>query len=422
MATSVPRRSMLIAAFSTIVEWYDFTLYLYMAPILAKVFFEGSEDSTLATLGVFAVSYILRPVGGAVLGTIGDRIGRRRVLLISMTIMAVAMFLTGLIPAGAALLMFLLRCAMGFSVGGEYSGVLVMLVESADRHRRGFVASLASGASEVGALLASGVATLVVLLVPGDQLYVWGWRIPFFVGAALALLTLLMRTTVSETPAFERALASGALPANPLKDVLVNQRLALWRTFAVSALGSVTYYVAVTYVPTYLTTVAGIPEARALTLSTVAAVAVIVVTPFIGLWSDRVGRRPMLIGLTVAFIVLPLPMFGLMAGGGTAQVLIGALVLAAGAGAVSAAAAACIPEQFATAGRMSGMALGYTMATAAFGGLSPFVADLLIKVTGWDLSPGLLVVVVAIGLLPVLVRLPETANRDLTDLAVRQPA
>ncbi|WP_067473171.1 MFS transporter [Actinomadura hibisca] len=412
-----PRRSMLVAAFSTIVEWYDFTLYLYLTPVLARVFFGGDSEATLATLGVFAVAYVLRPVGAAVLGHLGDRIGRRRVLLISMSIMTVAMFATGLLPVGAAVAMLLLRCAMGFSVGGEYSGVLTMLVESAPRRHRGFVTSIASAASEVGALIAAGVSALVVGLTSGAQLDSWGWRIPFFVGGLLALGTLVMRTTVQETPAFERARAGGELPRNPIGEVLRHQWRAVLRTFAISALGSVTYYVAVTYVPTYLTSVAGVGEGEALALTTVAAVAVIAVTPVIGAWSDRTGRRPMLVGLAALFVVLPLPMFALMAGGGRGGVLAGAVALAAGAGAVSAAAAATIPEQFATAGRMSGLALGFTMASVLFGGLAPLVADVLIRATGWRLSPGLLVMAVALGVLPLLARLPETAGHDLSTLS-----
>lgn len=175
---------MAVAAFSTIVEWYDFTLYLYFAPVLSRVFFGGDDKSTLAALAVFAVSYVMRPVGAAVFGTYGDRLGRRRVLLISMTIMAVAMLLTGLLPTYAtvgiwsAVMMFVLRCVMGFSVGGEYSGVLVYLVETSKAKNRGFVVSVASAASEVGALLAAGISAFVVWWLPQAQVDAWGWRIP----------------------------------------------------------------------------------------------------------------------------------------------------------------------------------------------------------------------------------------------------
>jgi MFS transporter, MHS family, proline/betaine transporter len=403
------------------VEWYDFTLYLYLTPVISRVFFGGAKDSVLLTLGVFAVSYVMRPVGAAVFGHFGDRIGRRNVLLISMTIMMAAMLLTGLLPTRSAAgltapaLLFVLRCVMGFSVGGEYSGVLVYLVESSGARHRGLLVSLAAGASEVGALLAAGISALVTAAVTTAQLDSWGWRIPFLFGAVLAGVTLLLRSSMQETPVFEQARSSGNLPANPLRDVLGSQRRALLATFAISALGSVTYYVGVTYVPTYLTSVAHFSDSAALTVSTIAAVAVIAITPLAGQLSDRFGRRPTLLTLALFFVAVPLGLFAFMSAGTWAHALAGALVFAFGAGAVSAAAAAAaVPEQFATAGRMSGLALGYTLATAAFGGLAPLVAQQVIDATGWRLFPGLLVMLVAIGVLPVLWRLPETARLPLS--------
>jgi MFS transporter, MHS family, proline/betaine transporter len=405
------------------VEWYDFTLYLYLTPVISRVFFGGDKSSVLETLGVFAVSYVMRPVGAAVFGHFGDRIGRRSVLLISMSIMTAAMLGTALLPTRSAAglaspaLMFLLRCVMGFSVGGEYSGVLVYLVESSSANRRGFIVSLAAGASEVGALLAAGISALVTTVLSQAQLDSWGWRIPFLFGALLAGGTLLMRSSMGETPVFEEAKSAGELPSNPLRDVLGGQRRALLTTFAISALGSVTYYVGVTYVPTYLTSVTHFPDSDALVVSTIAAVAVIAITPLVGYLSDRWGRRPSLLILAAFFVIVPLGLFAFMSHGTWSRALIGALVLAFGAGAVSAAAAAAIPEQFATAGRLSGLAMGYTLATAAFGGLAPLVAQQVIDATGWQLFPGLLVMLVAIGVLPVIWRLPETAGHPLTGTA-----
>jgi MHS family proline/betaine transporter-like MFS transporter len=416
------------------VEWYDFTLYLYLTPVISRVFFGGSKNSVLETLGVFAVSYIMRPVGAAVFGHYGDRIGRRNVLLISMTIMMVAMLLTGLLPTKAAAgltapaLLFLLRCVMGFSVGGEYSGVLVYLVESSGARHRGLLVSLAAGASEVGALLAAGIGALVTTVLTTGQLDSWGWRIPFLFGALLAGLTLLLRSSMRETPVFDQAKAAGELPDNPLRDVLGKQRRALVATFAISALGSVTYYVGVTYVPTYLTTVTHFSDSAALIVSTIAAVAVIAITPLAGHLSDRFGRRPSLLALALFFAAVPLGLFAIMSAGTWLSAFTGALILAFGAGAVSAAAAAAVPEQFATAGRLSGLALGYTLATAAFGGLAPLVAQQAIQATGWRLFPGLLVMLVAIAILPVLWRLPETARLPLSgsasqlDVPAQRPA
>jgi MFS transporter, MHS family, proline/betaine transporter len=340
-----------------------------------------------------------------------------------MTIMTAAMLATALLPTRAAAglaapaLLFALRCVMGFSVGGEYSGVLVYLVESTGARHRGFVVSLAAGASEVGALLAAGISALVTAVTSTAQLDSWGWRIPFLAGALLAGGTLLLRSSMPETQVFEQAKTNGELPSNPLRDVLGEQRRALLTTFAISALGSVTYYVGVTYVPTYLTSVTHFSDSAALVVSTIAAVAVIAITPLAGYLSDRWGRRPSLLVLTFFFIVVPLGLFAFMSAGGWSSAIIGALLLAFGAGAVSAAAAASIPEQFATAGRLSGIALGYTLATAAFGGLAPLIAQQVIDATGWRLFPGLLVMLVAAGVLPVIWRLPETARLPLSGTA-----
>ena len=185
----ISRSSIAIAAFSTIVEWYDFTLYLYFATVLSRVFFGGGTEALLTTLGSFAIAYLMRPLGAVVFGHVGDRHGRRHMLLISVAVMTAAMLATALLPthaqvgAAAGWALFLLRCVMGFSVGGEYTGVVAYLLEGAAPHRRGLIASLASAASEVGALLAVGVSALTVASMSEADLADWGWRIPFFVGA-----------------------------------------------------------------------------------------------------------------------------------------------------------------------------------------------------------------------------------------------
>jgi len=213
----VSHRSILVAALSTVVEWYDFTLYLYFATVLARVFFGGGETSLAITLGGFAVAYLMRPVGAVVFGHIADRHGRQPMLLLSMAVMSAAMLLTALLPTyalvgpAAAWLLFALRCVMGFSVGGEYTGVIAYLLEGSRPDRRGLIASLAAAASEVGALLAVGVAALTVSLTSEPALTSWGWRIPFLFGAALAGTVWFARRGLEESPDFERLRDAGAL-------------------------------------------------------------------------------------------------------------------------------------------------------------------------------------------------------------------
>lgn len=414
----VSNRSILIAALSTVVEWYDFTLYLYFATVLSRVFFGGGEGALLTALAGFAVAYLMRPVGAVVLGHVGDRHGRRPMLLMSMAMMSAAMLATAMLPtyatagAAAAWMLFALRCVMGFSVGGEYTGVIAYLLEGARVERRGLVASLAAASSEVGALLAVGVSAVTVSMLSEAELQSWGWRIPFVIGALLAGTVWLARSTMDESPDFERMRDEGTLAARPFIHAVSRQRAGLLRAFAISALGSITYYVGITYVPAFLTTLGSFSEADSLWLSTVAAVAVILITPLVGLLSDRFGRRPALIVLGACSGLLPAAMFSLMAGGSHELALLGAVTLALVAGGVSAVGAVATGEQFTEESRASGLGLGYTLATAVFGGLTPYVAQLLVERTGAPEMPGLMIAAVALAALPLFWLMRETAPQE----------
>ena len=216
---------------------------------------------------------------------------------------------------------------------------------------------------------------------------------------------------MEESPDFERQQASGTAPANPLLYALTNHGAAVLRTFAISALGSITYYVGITYVPTFLTSAGKLNESDSLWLSTAAAIAVILVTPFAGILSDWIGRKPVLIVLSLLSAILPITLFSLMAGGSPSYALLAAVILACVAGAVSAVGAIATAEQFPGEGRISGLALGATTATAIFGGLTPYVAQVLTERTGWIMVPGAMIAAVAVLALPILVTLPETAPR-----------
>jgi MHS family proline/betaine transporter-like MFS transporter len=241
------------------------------------------------------------------------------------------------------------------------------------------------------------------------QLQDWGWRIPFLVGAALAGSVWFARHAMDESPDFERLRDAGTLALNPLAHAVSRQRAALARAFAISALGSITYYVGITYVPAFLTSAGSMSEADSLWLSTVAAVAVIAVTPVVGLLSDRFGRKPALVVLALLSAALPITLFSLMAGASTDNALLGAVVLALVAGGVSAVGAIATGEQFTEESRASGLGLGYTVATAIFGGLTPWAAQWLVDRTGAAEMPGVMIAVVAVAVLPVFLTMRETA-------------
>jgi len=415
------RRAVVVGALGTIIEWYDFSLYVFLAPVYARVFFPGEAglDGVVVTLALFAVAYLARPVGAIVFGHFGDRIGRRGALLASASIMSVALLLNGLLPSEASIGilapigLFLLRLAMGFAVGGEYSGILVYLLETASARQRGLVVSFAPAASGVGTLLAVGCTAIVGAVLSQQQLDDWGWRIPVLFGAVLAVSILGLRTSLAETPAFRRMREAGAISRHPVRDALVRARWAVLVAFVLSAVGSVAYYLGITYVPTFLQSFGDVSHGDALIWSTVAAAVYVGVTPLAGWWADAGGRRTTLVVTAVLLVVTSIPFFALLDAGLASLQIGAAIALAVVVATWVAIASVAIPEQFGAADRFSGLAVGYNIATAIFGGLSPLAATLLVRATGWDFAPGLMLAAVALVALPVILGLPETARRPL---------
>jgi MHS family proline/betaine transporter-like MFS transporter len=328
--------------------------------------------------------------------------------------MTAAMLMIAMLPTraqigpAAGVLLLALRCVMGFAVGGEYTGVVAYLLEGAPSHRRGFVTSMAAATSEVGGLLAAGVSALTVSLLPTPALESWGWRLPFLFGAGLAGLLLIARAAMRESPIFDEQRAKGTLPRNPLGHAMTRYRAGVARGFTISALGSITYYVGITYLPLFLVSAKTMSEAEALRLATVAAMVVILATPFVGLAADRFGRRPVLVTLALLSAVLPYLCFRLLTDAGASSALMGAVMLAVLAGGVSAVGAVATAEQLPANGRLSGLALGATSATALFGGLTPWLAQILTERTGSTSAPGLMIALVSLAVLPIFLRLPET--------------
>lgn len=411
----ISRGRLAIAVVSTVVEWYDFTLFLYLSSVLSRVFFGDSPTGVLMTLATFAVSYLLRPIGGLVFGYVGDRWGRRPVLLASMALMFLATAGMAALPTfaqvgeSAALWLLALRCLMAFSVGGEYTGVMTYLLESSPAGNRGLVTSLAASASEVGALLAAGVSAVTVTAWSAPQVEQWGWRIPFIVGGVLAGLILALRSALPETPLFLQSRVDAR--QDPLPRILRRQWRAVVRTFIISGLCSAAYYVGIIYLPTYLISVRNWSESSALGLATLAAVVVVLASPLAGWLSDRYGRRATLLVLAVAAVVLPVPMFAAAGQSTVGAAVAAAVVLACLAGSLSAVGASAIPEQFDVRGRLTALAIGGTVATTIFGGIAPYAVQTLTESTGWPLVPGLLIAAVALAAIPAIRRGPETAAR-----------
>ncbi|WP_414122241.1 MFS transporter [Corynebacterium nuruki] len=415
---------MAVAAFGTVVEWYDFSVFFYVSSSLATTFFGGDEGSLLLTLALGAAGFVFRPVGAMVFGHLGDRIGRRASLIVSASLMAAALAGIAVMPGSGTVGVWggvgvlVLRCLAGFAVGAEYTGIMVYLAETARDGRRGLAASWAAANSEIGSLLAVGGGYLMSRLLTPADLDAWGWRVLFLVGAALAALMVPLRRLMEETTTFEEVRDDPADPGrSPLLTVLRSHPRAVVVAFLVSAAGSAAYFLNITNVPTYLETTADVPGTTSLWLGTVAAVVAIIVTPLFGLASDIVGRRPVFVVLAVVILVTTLPAYLMLAGGSGSAALVGGAFLAVPAAGWSAVAASAVPEQFTAVGRFSGMAVGYNIATVLFGGLSPFVATWLITVTGSVYAPAwYAVAVIIVTGVPALVLFRDRAHRPLAEI------
>ncbi len=320
---TMSRASIAVAAFSTVVEWYDFTLYLYFATVLSRVFFGDGGAALSTTLAAFAIAYLLRPLGGFVFGHIGDRFGRRRTMLLSVALMTLTMLGTALLPthaqAGAAAGWLLFHPSLRHGIFGRrrvHRSRRLSAGRLGPADRRGLITSLASASSEIGGLLAVGVSLADRQFDERRKLGLVGMANPFSRrrgsggkrgncphddGRIAGIRTTEDKRDGSRKPA--------ALRAQPTHGA------GVLRSFTISALGSITYYVGITYVPTFLTSAGKLNESGALRLSTIAAVAVILVTPLVGALSDRIGRKPVLIALSLLSAILPITLFYLMAGG-----------------------------------------------------------------------------------------------------------
>ncbi|MDN6705269.1 MFS transporter [Corynebacterium glyciniphilum] len=424
MPTSRRRQSMLVAAFGTIVEWYDFSIFFYVSASLANTFFNGDDGSLLLTLALGAAGFIFRPLGAMVFGHLGDRIGRKSSLIVSASLMAVALLGIAVMPGfdtigiwgGVGVLV--LRCVAGFAVGAEYTGIMVYLVESARDGRRGLAASWAAANSEVGSLLAVGGGYLMARYLSPEDLDAWGWRVLFLVGALLAAAMVPLRRLMDETETFTEVKDTAEnTERSPLVTVLRSHPRAVLVAFLVSSVGSAAYFLNITNVPTYLETAASIDSSTALWLGTVAAVVAIVVTPFAGVASDRFGRRPVFILLGIVILATTIPAYMLLGGEAGSTALLGGALLAVPAAGWSAVAASAVPEQFTAVGRFSGMAIGYNTATVLFGGLSPFVATWLMNVTGSPYAPAwYAVAIILLAGIPMLVLFRDRARVPLDEI------
>ena len=424
------RRVITSSALGQFVEWYDFVIYAYSAAILAKLFFP-KEDPVAGTLFVFAgyaVGFLMRPLGGIVFGLLGDRIGRRTVLVIVIVAMGAGTMGIGLLPTYqsvgvlAPILLVACRMVQGFSAAGETVGSNAFVAEHAPAGKRGLYTSFTYSFST----LPSVVASLFVLLLTtglGPETYeAWGWRIAFLIGGPMALVGLYIRSRVDESPVYEAAKAAKATAE--AKHVTIEKtsvRQAVIQTLALAALSSLAFYTISGYMVSYLTTGAKLPQSQALLTNGIALLVAVTCFWLGGALSDRFGRKPILFSAIGATIVLYLPAFWLAGLGHMWSALIGQLIIAIIFGLYWGAFGITVIELFPTRNRVSGAMISYNIAYTVFGGTAPLLATWLIARTGVLVAPGIYMMVVAIIVFILVRNLPETSRSNLLHSDDRAP-
>ncbi|WP_405918522.1 MULTISPECIES: glycine betaine/L-proline transporter ProP [unclassified Streptomyces] len=391
------RRAVKAAALGNAMEWFDFGVYSYIAVTLGKVFFPSGNPTAqlLSTFGAFAAAFLVRPLGGMVFGPLGDRIGRQKVLAITMIMMAAGTFAIGLIPSyatigvGAPILLLAARLVQGFSTGGEYAGASTFIAEYAPDKRRGFFGSWLEFGTLAGYIGGAGLVTLMTALLSTDDLLSWGWRVPFLIAGPMGIIGLYLRMRLEETPAFAAELekAEADRPKVPLREMIAGQWRTLLLCMGLVLVFNVTDYMLLSYMPSYLTSELKYDETHGLLVVLGVMALMMVVQPFAGALSDRIGRRPVIAAGCAGFLALSVPALLLIRQGGLLAVALGMGALGLLLVCFTAAMPAALPALFPTRVRYGSLSIGFNVSVSLFGGTTPLVVTALVGATGNMMMP-----------------------------------
>jgi MHS family proline/betaine transporter-like MFS transporter len=400
-AARMRRRAVVSCAVGNFVEIFDFIIFGLFAVQLGANFFPAGNPvvSLLSAFATYGVGFLMRPVGAIVIGAYGDRHGRKSALVVTVGAMAIATALTGLIPSyamlgvAAPILLVICRLVQGFSTGGEWGGAAAFLVEYAPPGRRGFIGSMQQFSVGLALIAATLSAAVLNSAIDKQAMIDWGWRVPFIFGFVLAPVGLYLRTRVLETPAFDRTVSQHQITNTPVRDSFTVYFRPVVAAFGISVVGTVGNYIFNIFMPSFAASQLGLPAGTAYYSTSFAAVVLTIFTPLMGLLSDRVGRKPVMLGCALGYVVLGYPLFLLVvtlhsATGLVVAQAVSALLLAMYAGPIC----AVLSELFPTRVRYTALSIGYGLAVTIFGGFAPFIATFLIRATGVPVSPSVYLV------------------------------
>ncbi|WZH51248.1 MAG: MFS transporter [Nocardioides alkalitolerans] len=411
------RRALLAAAIGNGIEWFDFAAYGFVAVYIGAAFFSTSDPTTqlLATFAVYGLTFVVRPLGGLYFGPLADRVGRQRVLVAVLLLMAVATGLVGVLPTyatigvAAPVLLVVLRSLQAFSAGGEYGSATSFLVEYAAPGRRGAGTGWMMFSAVVG-FMAAGLLVLLLQLGLGEEtMQAWGWRVPFLLAFPLGAVGLYIRVKLEDTPEYRSLQAVGDVAAAPLREALALPRQLLV-TFGIAALHGSAFYMVLTYLLSYVSITAGLGTTTGLLTCLTAGAAALALIPGMSSLSDRVGRRPILVVSSAGLALLVVPVFALIRSG-TTGAFVGQAVLGLLLGSLISTSIVAMAEIFPARVRSAGNSLAYTLGVMVFGGTAPFIATWLVERTGSSLAPAFYLVGTALIGLTAALALPAPAER-----------
>lgn len=423
------KKAVTAAALGNAMEWFDFGVYGFVAFALGKVFFPSASPAvqTIAALGTFSVPFLVRPLGGVFFGLMGDRFGRQKVLSLTIIIMAISTFCIGLIPSYASIgiwapiLLLLCKLAQGFSVGGEYTGAAVFVAEYSPDRRRGFLGSWLDFGSIAGFVLGAGLVVLLQTILDDAVFLDWGWRVPFFIAGPLGFLGLYLRHAAEETPAFTQQLAKmeqddreavKERPTMSIKEIFIKYRKSLLVCIGMVLVTNITYYMLLTYMPTYLSSSLGYDEQHGVLIIVVVMIGMLFVQPMVGFFSDKIGRKPFLLAGSIGLLVLSIPAFKLVGSDNLGLIFLGLLMIAVLLNCMTGVMASTLPALFPTRMRYSALASSFNVAII-IAGVTPTAAAWLVEATNNLLLPAYYLMGAALIGLVTSYFLPETANRPL---------
>lgn len=418
-SASERRKAVTAAIIGNVLEWYDFAVYAFVAPIIARNFFPSGDEVTalLSTFLAYGLGFVARPLGGIVIGRLGDTHGRKTALLVTIMLMAIGTVLIGILPTYGAIgilapiLLVAARLLQGFSAGGEWGSSTAYIVEWAPPGKRGFYGSFQQMSVVAGLLLGSGIAALVNTIFSAEDMQSWAWRIPFILGGILGPIGMYMRRTIDETPAYKRV-------SEPQTVAEIAGAKSPWllaaQAFGFTIVWTVCFYVLLNYMPSYTQKYLSLSTSAALWSNTIGLLVLMLSIPLMGYVSDRIGRKPLLLACCAAFVVAPYPIFSyLVSGASFTSLILVQILFALLISMFSGAGPAAIAEIFPTKSRSTWMTTGYALAVAVFGGFAPFISVWLIDRFQSPLAHTYYLIAAAVISGIVIAGLPETAHREL---------